>query len=543
MLPTSRLDGEDAAVRRLARAAVALAALPALGALAAELGVFGDLSGFPLDDPWIHLTFARSLAAGDGLAYRAGELVAGSTAPLWTALLAVVAPLGPGAAEAAAKLLALAAHVAALALVFRLARRFALSPRRAALATLLVGLSDGLVLAVVSGMEVPLFVALFAAGMIRHLDERADPGQAPLAFLLFALAALARPEGLMLLPLAAADRALVARKGTWRLDRAGLGDALAGLAVAAVVIVPVAVAFAVMSGSPLPTTFAAKSAGPAAVLPPLRHLAGAFAIVFAAHPLPALLAAGGAVELARRSGGRLDRGLLLPLWALALPLAIAALSGERELAAGNFGRYLFPLLPCVVLLGVLALEGVGEETGALGAPAAAGHERTALRRLALGAAALALLVAPPAQRSLRAAGLALHARSNVEASDARAADWLEAEAAPDALVATVDIGVLGWRLPNPLLDLGGIVSPERGERLARAEREGGRAWAPALVAWIEAERPEYVVVFPRWLPLLESQPQRYPPRARFRIERNVAMAGDELVIYATPWTRPTVPAR
>ncbi|HEX9798899.1 MAG TPA: hypothetical protein VGC00_01890, partial [Thermoanaerobaculia bacterium] len=108
MLPTSRLDGEDAAVRRLARAAVALAALPALGALAAELGVFGDLSGFPLDDPWIHLTFARSLAAGDGLAYRAGELVAGSTAPLWTALLAVVAPLGPGAAEAAAKLLALA---------------------------------------------------------------------------------------------------------------------------------------------------------------------------------------------------------------------------------------------------------------------------------------------------------------------------------------------------------------------------------------------------------------------------------------------------
>jgi len=530
MPPTSRPEGENATARRLARAAVALAALPALAALAVERRAFGDLAGFPLDDPWIHLTFARSLAAGDGLAYRAGELVAGSTAPLWTALLAAVAPLGPGAAEAAAKLLALGAHLVALALVFRLARRLALSPRRAALATLLVGLSDGLVLAVVSGMEVPLFVALFAAGMIRHLDERAEPGRTPLAFLLFALAALARPEGLLLLPLAAADRALVAREDGWRLDRTGMRDALAGLAVAAVVVVPLAVAFAAMSGSPLPTTFAAKSGGAWSTLPPLRHLAGAFTLLFSSQPLPALLAMGGAVELARRAGTPRDRGLLLPAWTLALPLAVAALSGERELAAGNFGRYLFPVVPCVVLLGVLALEPLRLERLASGGAS----------RVLFAALAVAFLVAPAAARSWRAIGLALHARANVEASDGRAAAWLAAHAPPDALVATVDIGFLGWRLPNPLLDLGGIVSPERREWLAR---DGGRGWRGALLAWIEAERPEHVVVFPRWMPLLDRQSERFPARARFRVERNVAMAGDELVIYATPWTRPTSPER
>jgi arabinofuranosyltransferase len=534
MPPTSRPDSHDAAARRLAGVAVALAALPAFAGLALEVSAFGDLAGFPLDDPWIHLAFARRLATGDGLAYGAGELVAGTTAPLWTALLAFVAPLGPGAAEAGAKLLALAAHVAGLALVFRLARRLELSPRRAALATLLVGLSDGLVLAVAAGLEVPLFVALFAAGMIRHLDERADPGRPPVSFLLWALAALARPEGLLLLPLAAADRALVAGEGGWRLDRSGLRAALAGLALAAVVLVPVGLAFTAMSGSPLPTTFAAKSGGAAPALPPLRHLAGVFSILFAAQPLPALLALGGAVELARRSGGPRDRGLLLPLWTLALPLAVAALSGAGELLAGNFGRYLFPLLPCVVLLGLLALEPLRAEGLAPGRGAA---------RLVAGAAALLLLVAPAALRTARAAGLALQARANVEASDARAADWLAAHAPADALVATVDVGLLGWRLPNPLLDLGGIVSPERGEWLERERREHGRAWAPALLAWIEARRPEYVVVFPRWFPLLEAQPGRFPARVRFRIERNVAMAGDELVIYATPWTRPTAPER
>ncbi len=54
------------------------------------------LSSFPLDDPWIHLHFARNLAEGHGFAYNPGVPVAGSTAPLWTLLLAsVFALLGP----------------------------------------------------------------------------------------------------------------------------------------------------------------------------------------------------------------------------------------------------------------------------------------------------------------------------------------------------------------------------------------------------------------------------------------------------------------
>ncbi len=45
--------------------------------------------GFPLDDSWIHQTYARNLAQNGEWAFRPGIPSAGSTAPLWSALLAL----------------------------------------------------------------------------------------------------------------------------------------------------------------------------------------------------------------------------------------------------------------------------------------------------------------------------------------------------------------------------------------------------------------------------------------------------------------------
>ena len=66
--------------------------------LGSEVAFLDGEMGFPLDDPWIHLQFARHLIQGDGLAYNpAGGWIPGSTAPLWTALIALafLLPGGP----------------------------------------------------------------------------------------------------------------------------------------------------------------------------------------------------------------------------------------------------------------------------------------------------------------------------------------------------------------------------------------------------------------------------------------------------------------
>ena len=45
--------------------------------------------GFPLDDAWIHQTYARNLAERGEWAFIPGRPSAGSTSPLWSGLLAI----------------------------------------------------------------------------------------------------------------------------------------------------------------------------------------------------------------------------------------------------------------------------------------------------------------------------------------------------------------------------------------------------------------------------------------------------------------------
>ena len=97
---------------------------------AQELRLTGHLDGLPLDDSWIHLQFASSLALGDGLSFRNAEWVGGSTGPLWTAALSL-AFLLPGSEVLWAKFFGLLCFLGtvvgtvALARVYGSSRRFA----------------------------------------------------------------------------------------------------------------------------------------------------------------------------------------------------------------------------------------------------------------------------------------------------------------------------------------------------------------------------------------------------------------------------------
>ncbi len=510
----------------------------AVAYLAVELELLGRL-GLPLDDGWIHLQFARNLAQGHGLAYNAGELVAGSTAPLWTALLAILFLL-PGNVLVWTKLLGTAFYLMSIAATWRLGLELGMRRGFAALAAVTTLAVSWLVWSALSGMETALVTWLTLEGMVRHLRERRDAAALPLALPLFALAALARPEGLLLLGLAVADRMLIpaARDGRRYEDVARDGGPRAategrryealvvGLAAAALLIVPLLLFNWAVSGSPWPTTFQAKAGGPARWLPDLRFLHVALGIFFRPLPWATLLFPAGALILAGRLRSPRDRGLLPALWTVALPLAYSLLSPQGRALVGNFGRYLFPLFPVVVCLAVLALDDVAERWTA---SPRAGGAGAALRPLAI-----ALWLAPAVTTLISGATRYAQNVANVEDSDVAMARWLAPRLEPRALLAVQDIGALKFLLPNEVLDLSGIATP----RIVAAARGAVSAADPkgeeGVWRFLEAERPDYLVAFPAaWSARLVA---RLDPVHRITIRDNVTMAGDELVLYATPWT-------
>ncbi|MBI3455519.1 MAG: hypothetical protein HY002_07010, partial [Candidatus Rokubacteria bacterium] len=139
--------------------------------VAVEFQIAGG-TGLPLDDSWIQLRFAENLAAGRGFAINPGEPVAGSTAPLWTLLLAFAIALGLPALVAA-KVLGLGSYAMTGLLTRRLALALGLGPGPALAAGVAVVGLGRLAWGALSGMEVPLAAALVAAAAL--LVVRARP--------------------------------------------------------------------------------------------------------------------------------------------------------------------------------------------------------------------------------------------------------------------------------------------------------------------------------------------------------------------------------
>ncbi|MEW6754169.1 MAG: hypothetical protein AB1505_24785 [Candidatus Latescibacterota bacterium] len=156
--------------------------------------------GFPLDDTWIHFQFARNLAAGHGFSFNPPDPSAGSTAPLWTLLLAGLRLL-PGDPVLAAKGAGAFLLLVAGWLTVRLAASAGIGPAWTLLAGLCVLLTPRLLWAALSGMEVALCTALATAGIWLHVRHW---GHAPClaSTLLLVLAYLhqARPDYVVILP-------------------------------------------------------------------------------------------------------------------------------------------------------------------------------------------------------------------------------------------------------------------------------------------------------------------------------------------------------
>ena len=448
--------------------------------------------GFPLDDSWIHLHFARNLAEGHGFAYNPGRPMAGSTAPLWTLLLAAGA-LVAGASVAMAKTLGVVCALAAALVTRRAALAWGVPPVVALVAGVALLWTGPIAWGALSGMEVTLAALLVAAALLAHAREHLV-GSALLA----ALAVAARPEAALLLPLLALARPLTLRR------------AAVFVVVPAIVLAPV-VAFSYATvGAPYPATAAAKVEGGligwlGGVREPLTLtlFTRPWAFVrewlsWLRHVNPLLPLSVPAIALAWRRSGRTLGVVALAL--VAHPVGMALLAPYRG-PGFQEGRYSIHLLPLALVVLAAAF-----------APSPARWRAALLLWLAL---ALWLLV-PAAERY--AWGV-----QNIEAMQVRLGRWVAAHTRPGARLAVNDIGAIAWVSRREIVDLMGLVTPE----ILPYRRQG----EDGVIRFVADVCPDYVIIFPTWFPRLASRTDLLEPLERVRLDRVEVSGGPEMVVY------------
>jgi hypothetical protein len=232
-----------------------LAILTALLYLAYSLR-YGFL-GFPLDDAWIHQTYARNLALHHQFAYNPGTPSVGSTSPLWTLLLAPSYLL-----RVDYRIWTYLLGVIFLASTGWILHRLSNSlfpnyPLVPTLTSAFCLLEWHLAWAAFSGMETILFVFLSLLSLERHLA-----GERPfLSGVIAGLLALTRPEGAILPLLLTLDTLWRRKRGDQSLSWPQVARHLAILLVSFGLLISPYLAFNLaVTGQVFPNTFYAKHA-------------------------------------------------------------------------------------------------------------------------------------------------------------------------------------------------------------------------------------------------------------------------------------------
>lgn len=509
-----RLTGD---VSRHAWILVGLTAVLIAGAVYVGGTIRCGALGFPLDDGWIHQTYARNLAQAGQFAYVPGQASAGSTSPLWTLLLALghVFRMPPilWSYILGAGFWFLTGWVAA-----SLTER--LFPEQRAVAPW-VGLTCLLewhmAWAAFSGMETTLFCFLSLL-LIERYAARAHPF---VLGLVGGLLFLTRPEGAVLVALLGLvilldwPWASEPGDGVWGPKPLRvLADLTAGLAA---LVIPYVVFNMVVSGQLLPNTFYAKQAEYHALLTESllarawrvlrRPLIGAQALLVPGFVWQAVRSVLGLAPRRLGAKGEVSPFLrVLPVvwWAAYLTMYALRLPVDYQ-----YGRYVMPTIPLLIIYGVTG-------TALWLRPRSPRVVVRLLSRaipLAIGCLFAAFIIIGGQAYAADVCTI------NCEMVDV--AVWLEAHTSPEALVAAHDIGAIGYHSGRSLLDLAGLVTPEVIPFIRDEDR---------LAQFIVDQGAGYLVTFPSWYPAITADDRfalLYETGCALTRERG----GDNMAVY------------
>lgn len=476
--------------------------------------------GVPLDDAWIHFQFARNLARGDGLSFNPGQPTAGSTAPLWTLLLAATYSVGGrfphsgdglyGTLPLAGQLLSAASFLTTLIATYALGKRLTNRPWTAWLAGTVVAANGRMVWAGLSALETCLFATLSLLAIHAHLNDRAVRHYRLRTAVLFGLAALARPEGYLLFAFSLAD--FIAGdipRATHYASR--ITHYVSRILLFSAIVLPYLIFSLHTSDHLLPNTYHAKAVFDFRPDFNFISLTSRYLILDNFLLLPFYILGLGAL---------FRRASLLSLWSVGLPLVYAFLHAVLY----QHGRYLMPLIPCNAVIGVAGLLEMRRLARLRGWHWRAGETGV------LPVPVILLVTAGTAWRLPAMANEYARNVNDINEMHVTLGHWAAEHTPPDAVLALNDIGAIAYISERPVVDLAGLITPEVVPLLHAPDRDS------RLIELLAEREVQYVIIFPNWFPDLAKR-RELEPVHQVTLEHRSIAGGETMIVYRADWRR------
>jgi arabinofuranosyltransferase len=444
---------------------------------------------FPLDDSWIHLTFARNIVEYGSFSYYKNQLAtSGSTSPLYTLILAGFYFFSKNE-FIISYIIGISSFAAGVFFMFRLARlHFDTAKWLAVLCALLLAIQPILNLIAVSGMETTLFIALVIISLYNYRKKNWRTLGISLGLLFWC-----RPDGLVLWIAIATDYLLWMMLENSRKSKKEVRITARELIVPFSIAGGIAVCYFLfnysLSGSLLPNTYGAKMAiyegkSRAEFLKNdvwEYFTAPEFIMYIVPFLLSVIIILKGVVR--KRYNEFLiyllfTAGLILVYWYF-LPFS------------SSFGRYLVPLIPGYIIMAVYGVRSVSE------------YVRDNFKSATPGNLILAGYVTASVVLSI----IYLNSTSKLYTDICRyykvrhvaAGEWINNNTPPDAIVATHDIGAIEFYGRRKLVDMVGLVSPE----IINNMKAGFIGY---LNNYLIEKKADYVVTLRNWFEIVNDNP-------------------------------------
>lgn len=453
--------------------------------------------GFPLDDAWIHQTYARNLADLGEWSFIPGVPSAGSTSPIWTFILSLfhlVSDQVPYLLTFMMGTICLWVLSSLGELIFRRTTRYS---GALPLAGLFLAMEWHLVWAGASGMETALMAVIILAVFYFIL-----PGTSKgyiLAGLLTGIGVWIRPDALTLVgPLLFC---IYVSHSEWK-ERVKIGSwsLFAGL-------IPFGAYLLFnffLSGQIWPNTFYAKQAEYAAMQETSVFLRYANLIVLPLVGVGSLVLPGFIYKLVKSIRNKDWFWISATLWWLGYNMIYAV----KLPVTYQHGRYLIPAMPVFFLMGLI---GAAEW---MTLKKSQGRLIWVFKKGWM----VSLVVVSVAFLGLGASSYARDV-AIINTEMVETAKWLKANTSEDDLIAVHDIGAVGYFSQRNIIDLAGLVTPEV-IPIIRDE--------DSLTQLLDTEGVAYLMTFPGWYSsLADGKPIIYQSAASF----SPRSGGENMAVY------------